>query len=87
MAQHIQDFCEDKARKGDGNFAVAFALLEIARQQEQVAKKLGQLGFDGPSGHMGALEYLGVKVDKIANALESLNVNALLSGSVEIDNG
>ena len=83
MAKPIEDVFEDKARAGDGSFAVAFALMQLTREQKRLADKLGQLGFDGPGMNMGALEYIGVQIREIGSALESLNVNA----SVDITNG
>src|SRR3546814_16853567 len=76
MPQHIVDFCEDKARTGDGSFAVAFALLRLASAQEQTAAALRSLGMgDGPT-QLGALEGLTMKlsegVDRVAEAIDGL---------------
>jgi hypothetical protein len=84
MAQNLTDIFEDKARKGDGSYAIAFALMELARAHERVATKIGHLGFDAPGGNdPGALEYMGMQLSKIAEALDHLTISA----SVDISNG
>ncbi|MEO5492955.1 MAG: hypothetical protein ABIR08_02890 [Sphingomonas sp.] len=87
MAKAIEDVFEDKARAGDGQFAIAFALMALAREHERLANKVGQIGFDGPANNMGALEYIGVRLGDVASALECLTVNASVSGSMDINNG
>ena len=71
--QHIQDLCEDKARKGDGAFAVAFALMELARAQERTASALRDLGFADAASPFGAVEALIMQMketgESIADAL------------------
>ncbi len=71
--QHIQDLCEDKARKGDGAYAVAFALLELARAQERTAGALRDLGFADAASPYGAVEALIMQIketgETIADAL------------------
>lgn len=42
--KHMQDYFEDKARSGDGAFAVAFALLELAEAQKKTARALDSAG-------------------------------------------
>ena len=85
MAQHIEDFFEDKARAGDGQYAIAFALLKLTKENERMNKKLGQLSFDGPGGGMGALEHIGLRLGEMASALECLTVNATVSGTMDIN--
>ena len=58
MAQNFQDYCEDKAREGDSQFAVAFALLELARAQERSATALKHLGLADAATPFGAMEAL-----------------------------
>jgi hypothetical protein len=74
LAQHIQDFCEDKARHGDGSFAVAFALLELSRAQERTATALKNLGLADATTPFGAIEALIIQMketgETIARALE-----------------
>lgn len=74
MAKHIQDLFEDKARKGDGAYAVAYALLELARAQERTATQLKNLGLADASTPYGAMEALIMQMketgETIANALE-----------------
>lgn len=77
MAQNIEDLCEDKARAGEGQFAIAFALLQIAREQRSVAYALKQLGLGDAASPMGALEYLSVTLkdglEATAEAIRQLN--------------
>lgn len=74
MAKHIQDVFEDKARAGDGAYAVAFALLELARAQDRTATQLKNLGFADASTPFGAMEALIMQMketgETIARALE-----------------
>jgi hypothetical protein len=74
MPQHIEDLFEDKARKGDGAFAIAFALMRLAKQQERTANALNRLGLADAATPMGAIEALGVMIkegaDRIASAIE-----------------
>lgn len=74
MAQHIQDLIEDKARKGDGAYAVAYALLELARAQDRTATQLKNLGLADASTPYGAMEALIMQMketgETIASALE-----------------
>jgi hypothetical protein len=76
MTQHIQDFCEDRARKGEGAFAVAFALLELARAQDRTATALKNLGNGDAATPMGAIEALGAVLkdgaEQIADAISGL---------------
>ena len=74
MTIHIQDFCEDKARKGEGLFAVAYALLELAEAQKSCAVHLKYLGNGDASTTMGAIEafgmQLGEKLDALTTAIQ-----------------
>lgn len=66
MTQHIKDFFEDKARKGDAGFAVAYALIELADAQEATAKALQRLGMGDAATPMGAIENLSLEIKKAA---------------------
>jgi hypothetical protein len=44
MHKHIRDEFEDRARKGDGLFAIAFALLELAGAQQSTAEGSEEIG-------------------------------------------
>lgn len=65
----IKDFFEEKARKGDGAFAIAYALVDLADSQEATAKAIQKLGLADASTHLGALEALGMSVEKAADVL------------------
>jgi hypothetical protein len=41
---NLHDFFEDKAREGDANFAIAYALMELAVAQRRSAEALDRLG-------------------------------------------
>lgn len=64
MPQHIEDFCEDKARAGDGSFAIAFALFRLADAQKDTAYQLGRLGLGDAASPMGALEHLTLHISQ-----------------------
>jgi hypothetical protein len=70
---HIQDICEDKARNGDGLFAIAYALLEIADAQNSMSVHLKNLGNADASTPFGAIEglamHIGEKLDAFATTL------------------
>jgi hypothetical protein len=67
---HIQDLFEDRARKGDGAFAIAFALMELAQAQKATAGALDALGFNGGSSAPGTTEKLAMELARVADALE-----------------
>lgn len=68
----IGDLFEDKARAGDGAFAIAFALLRLAEANTLTAEGLDRLGLNylSPAGPPGALEKLAMEATRIADALE-----------------
>jgi len=73
-SKNIRDYFEDKARSGDGAFAVAFALMELAEAQKRSAKALDQIGFnDGrhSSGPPGTTEKIAMELARIAEAMET----------------
>jgi hypothetical protein len=70
--KNIHDYFEDKARSGDGAFAVAFALLELAEAQKNAARALDQIGFnDGrhSNGPPGTTEKIAMELARVADAL------------------
>jgi hypothetical protein len=74
--KRISDFCEEKARKGEGLFAVAYALLEIADLQKSIAVHVKYLGNGDAATTMGAIEafgmHLGEKLDSLTGAIQDL---------------
>lgn len=71
MAKPFEDFCEDKAREGDGAFAVAFAILRLNREIGRSAKALEQLGIGDAISEMGAVEGLGIKIVEAAEIISA----------------
>lgn len=69
MTQHIQDYCEEKARSGDGAFAVAYALLELATAQDRTATMLKHLGLADATTPFGAIEALVVQLKETGETL------------------
>ena len=67
--QHIEDLFEDRARKGDGQFAIAFALMQSAREQKNLAYQLGRLGLADAATPMGAIEILSKTIDDASKAI------------------
>jgi aminoglycoside phosphotransferase family enzyme len=67
--QHIEDFFEDKARSGDGQYAIAFALLDLNQTQKKVATALERLGSNNATTEMGAVEMLSAEVKGVAEAV------------------
>lgn len=69
---HIEDLIEEKARV-DGGYAIAFALLKLARAQENLAVHVKYLGNGNAATPMGAIEafsvHLGEKLDAMTDAL------------------
>lgn len=84
VPQNIEDLFEDKARAGDGQFAIAFALMQIAREQKSVATQLKYLGVGDAASSMGAMEFLAMQLregfqevgrglDAVAEAVPGVN--------------
>ena len=75
--KHISDLFEEKARNGDGAFAVAFAILELAKHQKATAGALERLGNGDAVSHFGAIEGLGMQLEKAANIIaDSMSKNS-----------
>jgi len=74
MDSDIRTICEERARKGDGQFAIALALLElgreIANENHAIAKAIERLGTNDSLSPMGAIELLASEVKRIAEAVE-----------------
>jgi hypothetical protein len=58
MPQHIMDEFESRARAGDGQFAIAYAMMEVARAAKSAAYALERLGLGDAATPMGAIELL-----------------------------
>jgi len=76
MAQHTHDFFEDEARKGNGAFAIAFAIMELAQQQKQLVRSLDRLGA-GTDTSPGAVEMIAKELkdgaERIAEAISEFS--------------
>lgn len=81
--QHIEDLFEDAARGSGsacGHYAIAFAILKLAKAQESCAVQLKYLGNGDAATPMGAIEafgeHMGNKIDSfgaiIGEAVESI---------------
>lgn len=74
MQKHIEDLFEEKARAGDGQFAIAFALMQLTHAQKSSAAALRDLGLGDTVSPMGAIEFLSTQVrsgfEEVASALD-----------------
>jgi hypothetical protein len=72
--QHIHDYFEDEARKGNAGFAIAFALLQLADAQKSTAMWIKHLGNGDASTTFGAIEgfgmHIGEKLDALVEAMQ-----------------
>lgn len=69
METEMITFCAEKARKGDGAFAVAYALLELADSQAATCRAIQRLGTGDAATSFGAIEALGIQVEKAAKVI------------------
>lgn len=69
MAKNLSDEFEDRAREGDGQFAIAYALLRLAESHE---KFRGDLCFGRTSTSTGVLEKIGMELAELASAVQRL---------------
>ncbi|MGQ4274967.1 hypothetical protein [Terrihabitans sp. B22-R8] len=69
MAIHINDLIEDKARGGDGLYAIAYALLQLTVQQKATAKALQEIGVSESIDHPGALEKIAIELTALTQTL------------------
>ena len=72
MSKHLLDDFEEKARSGDGKFAIAYALLRLAETHEKLRGDLcfGQTLTSPP----GVLEKIGIEMAELASAVKSLEL-------------
>lgn len=75
---HIMDLCEDKARKGDGAFAIAFAVLELAEAQRQTARAVHKLGLADAAIEAMLQQAAGVAVaiNAVADAIQGAGLGS-----------
>ena len=58
-----------KKAETDGQYAIAFALLELSSRQRETAAALQALGNGNAASSFGAVENLAMKVDAVATAI------------------
>jgi len=79
MEMHIQDLFEKKARAGDGLFAIAYSLVDLAESQKATARALTKLGMNDAGTPMGAIETLAYEIKKagqsVAEEIESVGTS------------
>jgi hypothetical protein len=69
MRDDLRKIFQDKAKAGDGAFAIAWALIDLADAQEATAKAIQRLGLADAATHCGAIESLGMVVKEVAEAI------------------
>lgn len=69
MERDIQELFENKARKGEGAYAIAYALMVLADAQTDSARAIQKLGLAGASTPFGAVEALGIQIEKAAEII------------------
>ncbi|WP_441277700.1 hypothetical protein AB7783_11725 [Tardiphaga sp. 172_B4_N1_3] len=69
---HIEDYFEERARAGDGAFAIAYALIELKNAQMQTARALNKLGVADASTPFGAIEHLAKEVKDAGQAIAEM---------------
>jgi len=62
-------FFEERARAGDGAFAIAYALSNLTNAQIATARALNKLGVGDASTHLGALENLAMELKHASEAV------------------
>jgi hypothetical protein len=65
----MKDVFEERARAGDGAFAIAYALMDLSESQEATAKTIQRLGNGSASTHFGAIENLAMQIGEAAQML------------------
>lgn len=77
MNPTAQQTIEEKAASGDGAFAIAYALLQLADAQNKTASALDRLGlnYEKSDGSPGAVEMIGMQMRDIVSAIENLASN------------
>jgi hypothetical protein len=71
----LRDLFEERARKGDAGFAVAYALLDVADAQYAIREALRSLGNGDTATKMGAIENLAGKVAGLSISLEGIGTS------------
>lgn len=69
MAKNILDDFEDRARAGDGTFAIAYALVRLAVSHEKMRNNLCV----GSEKSPGSLEKIGMELAELASAVNNLD--------------
>lgn len=82
MDHRLREDFEKKARDGEGSFAIAVAILELADSQTATARALNKLGVADASTPFGAIEALAAETRGIAKAVESLAGSVQEVGSI-----
>ena len=67
--QRIHDFFEQRARAGDGAFAIAYALLNLTDAQIATARALNKLGVSDASTPFGAMENLAMELKRAGESV------------------
>lgn len=70
-AQMMTEVFEKKAHKEAG-YAIAYSLMQLAKQQEMVAIHLKYLGTGDAATRIGAVEFLAMETKGIATALSEV---------------
>lgn len=68
----LEELFEERAAKGDGAYAIAHALLLLAKAQDRTATHVRNLGLADAATPMGAMEVLSVEFKRIADALDRM---------------
>jgi hypothetical protein len=75
--EDLRTFFKKKACTGDGAFAIAWALMDLSDSQEATAKAIQKLGNADAATPFGAIESLGMQVEKIADAISALDFSRM----------
>lgn len=67
--QLIHDFFEERARAGDGAYAIAYAILNLTEAQIHTARAINKLGVADASTHFGAIESLSMEIVKAGTSI------------------
>ncbi len=70
--KHIRDVFEEKARKGDAGFAIAYALLELATAQANTSRAIHKLGLADAATPFGAIEHMSSELKNISVSLDGI---------------
>jgi len=72
LVNDLDELFEKKARAGEGAYAIAYALLQLAGAQDKTAVALYALGNGNAATHMGAIENLAREVKKVGEAIHAV---------------